>query len=128
MTREEVQQALMKINQAIAQLNSQLHPPPVDTAQRQELEAELQAAEQARSALEQALNNIPEPTPAPILGLTPARITAFRASHARAETVAAVRVSRAARKRSDNLLGILQPITSPVIRGGAKNPGKRKRP
>lgn len=127
MTREEVQQALTKINQAIAQLNAQLHPPPIDSGQRQTLEAELQSAEQARSALEQALNNIPEPTPAPVLGLTVTRITTFRAAQERAEITAAIRVSQAVRKRAANLLAILEPVNNPVIRGGVKKPGKRKR-
>jgi DNA repair exonuclease SbcCD ATPase subunit len=127
MTREEIQQALTKINQSIAQLNTLLHPPPADPSQRQELEAELQSTEQARAALEQALNNMPQPTPDPVLGLTAARIRTFRITHARAETTAAIRVSQVARKRADKLIGILEPVNDRDIRGGVIKPSKPQR-
>lgn len=61
MTREQILAALAQVKGAIASLNTRLHPPPDDPAQRQELESELVAAEQSRDALEQALANLPPP-------------------------------------------------------------------
>jgi hypothetical protein len=68
MTREEILEALTKMNNAIARLTARLNPPPLDANERQELQAELEAAEQARAALLETLNNLPETTPPPDLG------------------------------------------------------------
>jgi hypothetical protein len=125
MSREEIQQALTRINQAISQLNSQLHPPPDDPNERQQLEAELQAAEQARSALEQALNNLPEAAVAP-LGVAEEVRRETRKRHSRAESDAAIRFSRAARMRAESVLAAVEPVTDPEIHGGVTKPKKPK--
>jgi hypothetical protein len=59
MTRDEVQQALIELNQTIAQLELRLHPPPLNPGDRADLQAELVAAENARDALQQILNDLP---------------------------------------------------------------------
>ena len=63
MTREEVLQALTEVNNTIERLNSRLHPPPGKEADRLELEAELQSAQQSRATLEQILGNLPDASP-----------------------------------------------------------------
>lgn len=59
MTREQILAAISELDRAIAALQAQLHPPPVNPAERQRLENELQMAQQARAALLQALQNLP---------------------------------------------------------------------
>ena len=125
MSREEIQQALTRINQAIAQLNSQLHPPPDDPNERQQLEAELQAAEQTRSALEQALNNLPEEAAAPLGVPLEVRRETLKL-HSRAESDAAIQFSRAARKRAESVLAAVEPATDSQIHGGVTKPTKPK--
>ena len=124
MTREEVLQALTRLNDAIASLNVRLHPPPMDSAERQELESELVAAENTRDTLEQALNNLPEPAPA----LTFAAGAEFpmRANHFRMQNQAAIEMSKLARQYADDLATLVEPVTGPVASGGIKPPKTKK--
>ncbi len=119
MTREEVQNALTKINESIAQLQSRLHPPPFDPGDRNELAAELVAAESSRDALEETLSNLPEAA-AEDLSISPALAQRTIDKHRKAENVAVIKLSQAARKRSDALVTMMTPASP------AKAPGRKK--
>lgn len=119
MNREDILQALARLNDAIASLNVRLHPPPDDPGQQQELESELAQAEQSRESLEQALNNLPVSAPAPDFAAPAARTLT---AHAAAQNVAAIRMSEAARNLAKGLVELVEPVDGPQVKGGIKPP------
>ena len=123
MTREDIQQAITKINQAIAHLDAQLHPPPLDSDKTDELEAELNEAMAARTNLEEALANLPVPTPDPTFGITAAKASAMREKHATADATAAISVSKTARKRATSLLAVMPPPPKAAAKRSGGNKG-----
>ena len=126
MTREDVIQALARINEAIASLNARLHPPPLDPNQRQELEAELTAAENSRDNLEQVLNNLPEAEVVPAFAAVAKKANALRISRVQAESDAAIKLSKTARKHAENLrVMALEPVNGPQVTGGIVKPKKK---
>ena len=123
MTREDIQQSITKINQAIAQLDAQLHPPPLDSDKIDELEAELNQAMAARTNLEEALANLPVPTPDPTFGITAAKAIAIREKHSTAEATAAISVSKTARKRATSLLAVMPAPAKAAAKRSGGNKG-----
>ncbi len=117
MTREEVLQALNQINRAIAVLDARLHPPPLDPNERNELNAEMAAAQQSRTNLLNILNNLP---PSPAALTAPAARTLDR--HRRSEHREALGLAQNARKRADELAALMNP---PAQDGPAKKKKKK---
>lgn len=120
MTREEVQHALTKINESIAQLQSRLHPPPLDPGDRNELAAELVAAESSRDALEDTLSTLPAAVPSGQLAMSPAMAQKTIDKNRKAETAAVIKLSQAARKRSDTLVTMMTPASPVKATAGRK--------
>jgi hypothetical protein len=99
MTREQILAAIAELDRAIATLQAQLHPPPVDPAERQRLENELQIAQQAHAALLQALANLPP---------------------AAAASVDAMARSAKARRRAERVLAAIKSPTPPRKRDSGR--------
>jgi hypothetical protein len=126
MNREDVLQALARINEAIASLNARLHPPPADPNETAELETELASTEQSRATLEQILNNLPEPAPAAAFAAE-AQVSVMRANQTMAHNAAAIGLSKAARLHANQLKDLLEtvqrgvePVKRPHKRAGIK--------
>jgi hypothetical protein len=124
MNREQILQVLARLNDAIASLNVRLHPPPAAAGEQQELESELAAAEQSRETLEQALNNLPAPTPEP--SFATARASTALAAHATAQSQTAIEMSKAVRKQVDHLATLVERVRGAQGTGGIETPATRR--
>jgi hypothetical protein len=120
MNREQILQAISRLNDAIASLNQRLHPPPTEFGVQEELETELQSAQQSLTAMEDLLNNLPQPAPA----FAAAAAESMHMAAITQQNDAAIEMSKKVRAQADMLKSLIEPAQSLTTSGGVKKPGR----